>query len=165
MGTDPTNSLCDLYYESNTTIPQEDTREYATTTEPITSTSSNGLSTATVQTVGPSGTASGSDSYSSTPVTAQTAKPVTEDTSTSQTSTNGHSIGELVTTASATTQADMVGNIERLEGEGVWRSLTVLSLCVSSFHCPHTGGSALCGCGCVHSKEKGHAHSQWMLQL
>ena len=38
------------YYESNTTIPQEDTREYAPT-EPIISTSSNGLGTSALPTV------------------------------------------------------------------------------------------------------------------
>ena len=112
VGTDPTNSQCDLYYESNTTIPEEDTREYATTTEPITSSSSNGLTTAagtvassssnTFGTAGPSS----SDSHSNTIVTdhiVQTTRPVTE----------------------------TINTDGKLEGEGVWRSLTILCLCVS----------------------------------
>lgn len=33
IGEDPTNPLCSLYYESNTTIPQEDTRENEVTTD------------------------------------------------------------------------------------------------------------------------------------
>ena len=40
-------------------------------------------------------------------------------------------IAQTSPTAATTTQADTVGNVEKLEGEGVWRSLTVLCLCIS----------------------------------
>lgn len=148
VGIDPTNSLCDLYYESYTNIPQEDMRESATTTE------SNDIITNAAHTPY---TASSSDSSSGTAVytvgVVPTRNPVTDDTTQPGTgvpshttrssdsypiaivsptmSMGGRSIGDITTNAATTTQADREG-IEKLEGEGVrWQSVAVLSLCVS----------------------------------
>ena len=150
VAVDPTNPLCHLYYESNTTIPLEDTREVITTTE-----ASEIVMTRPTQ--GPLPTAGGSDSYSSTdgpgttrgiqterPVTANggtqgTTGDVNEDTTVPPHNTGtpssfgatGDDIMESTTTDATTTTQDNGVSLLKLPDEGVWHSLTVLSLCIS----------------------------------